>query len=414
MATVTFQLKHPEGKEETPILLVVWIDQKKIRLSTGKKIHPKNWNPETHLARQTQEYETHQATNDRLKDIKKKALACYDTHLIKNDNLFLDRLRDELRLVIRPKPQTKAPTFTNAIEEYIKTVNRKQWTIKHYNTTLNTLISYQKYIKKNLDFDSIDMDFYESFIKYCNEKKIFSLNTTGTHIKNIKIFYNYMLEKGFATKELSKKFKVFAEESDSIYLDEKELQIIYDLDLSENLKLDRQRDLFIIGCYTGLRFGDLAKIKKENIIQDGTRLRIRTEKTGEMVEIPLHWMIKKILKKYPDRLPKAISDQKMNDYLKDIAEEAELNDPVIKVQTKGGVRVETKYEKWQLVTVHTARRSFASNMYLAGIPAISIMKITGHRSEKSFLKYIKISPEQNADLIESHPFFHQPETKSKK
>ena len=133
-----------------------------------------------------------------------------------------------------------------------------------------------------------------------------------------------------------------------------------------------------------------------------------------MVEIPLHWMIKKILKKYPDRLPKAISDQKMNDYLKDIAEEAELNDPVIKVQTKGGVRVETKYEKWQLVTVHTARRSFASNMYLAGIPAISIMKITGHRSEKSFLKYIKISPEQNADLIESHPFFHQPETKSKK
>ena len=439
MATVTFILRDPQSKkdpqekkksaakEETPIYLIMWIDQHRIKLSTGKKIHPKNWNPLEHRARQTDKYKNFKDTNDRLKDIGEKALACYDKHMVNNPTINISRLREELKLIIKPKPQQvpETTTFITAIEQYISTVNRKPWTIKHYNTTLAVLKDYQATIDLELDFDDLTMEFYESFIRYCNEatvisedkegnlvtSKRFSYNTVGTHIKNIKVFHNYALEKGYTQKVLPKKFKVFAETADTIYLNENELHAIFKMDLSDNKRLEPQRDLFNIGCYTVLRFGDLPNLKRENIIKGGTRIRVKTEKTGETVEIPLHWTIKTILEKYDGSLPNAISDQKMNDYLKEIAQKAGLNEFVMKAQTRGGSKVESSHNKWELVTVHTARRSFATNAYLAGVPSISIMKISGHRSEKSFLKYIKITPEQNADLMANHPFFSKPPLK---
>jgi integrase len=433
MATVTFVLKNPIAKKqekeekkkktkgETIIFLVMYIDQKRIVLSTGKKIHPNNWNPIEHRARQTEKYKNHKETNDRLKNIEGKALACYDKHMINNLVPRIDKLREELKVAINPKPQDESGkiTFFTAIEQYISTVNRKPWTIKHYNTTLAVLKEYQASINQEFEFDTLNMEFYEGFIRFCNEAttlskdkegnpvilKRFSFNTIGTHIKNIKVFHNDALEKGYTTKVLPKKFRVFAETADTIYLNETELESIYKLDLTDNKRLEHQRDLFIIGCYTGLRFGDLTKLRRENIIKGGTRIRVKTEKTGETVEIPLHWTILEILDKYEGSLPNAISDQKMNDYLKEIAEKSGLLELVMKAQTRGGEKVETSHNKWELVTVHTARRSFATNAYLAGVPSISIMKITGHRSEKSFLKYIKITPEQNADLMSKHSFF---------
>ncbi|HPI86153.1 MAG TPA: site-specific integrase, partial [Bacteroidales bacterium] len=157
--------------------------------------------------------------------------------------------------------------------------------------------------------------------------------------------------------------------------------------------------------YTGLRFSDLSQITPDKITNNGTRLKIKTLKTGETVVIPLHPAIKAILKKYDNQLPRVISNQKFNDYLKDLGEQAELKENVNIAITKRGLQVDTTYNKFDLITVHTARRSFATNMYLAGVPSISIMKITGHRTEKAFMKYIKISQDQNADLIAKHPYF---------
>jgi integrase len=96
----------------------------------------------------------------------------------------------------------------------------------------------------------------------------------------------------------------------------------------------------------------------------------------------------------------------MNAYLKEIGEEAKLDEPIEIVSTKGGKRVKEVFEKWELITVHTARRSFATNAYLHQVPSISIMKITGHTTERNFLKYIKISQEDNANKLLNHPFFN--------
>jgi integrase len=182
---------------------------------------------------------------------------------------------------------------------------------------------------------------------------------------------------------------------------------MYSLDLSSNKRLDKARDLFIIGCYTGLRFSDLNQISPDNFINNGTQLKVKTEKTGEFVVIPLHRTVKEIVQKYENSIPDVLSNQKMNEYIKEVAKLAELNERISISITKGGEKQSDVFEKWQLVTTHTARRSFATNMYLLDIPTISIMKITGHRTEKAFLLYIKITQEENANKLLNHPFFKQ-------
>jgi integrase len=202
-----------------------------------------------------------------------------------------------------------------------------------------------------------------------------------------------------------KKFKKVTEDTDKIYLNTTELEKLYQLDLSQKVKLEKVRDLFIIGCYTGLRFSDFIQIKQENIFESN-KIKIRTQKTGEMVIIPLHRFVREIMGKYDGNIPEPISNQKMNDYLKETAKLAGLNELIEASITKGGKLVKTAIEKYNLVMTHTARRSFATNLYMADVPSITIMKITGHKTEKNFLRYIRMSQEENANKLLNHPFFN--------
>ena len=106
-------------------------------------------------------------------------------------------------------------------------------------------------------------------------------------------------------------------------------------------------------------------------------------------------------------MPKVISNQKFNQYIKDVCKLAKLDDTMIIEQTKGSLKVKEKQPKYELVTAHTARRSFATNAFVAGVPTISIMKITGHKTEKVFMNYIKISGQENAKKLQLHTFFNK-------
>ena len=271
---------------------------------------------------------------------------------------------------------------------------------------MRKLEEFKALTKTEVDFDTIDMDFYDRFIKFLTNEG-YTKNTIGGFIKNVKIFMNEAIDRNL-TKNLeyrNRKFKILEEQVDKIYLSQKELLKIYNMKLSGIYKkYERVRDLFIIGCYTGLRFSDLIEVRSENIV-NGNQIKIRTEKTQEIVYIPLHKFVRSIIKKYHGNLPSVISNQKMNDYLKEIGELAEINE-LIKVSITRGGNTETEVsKKYDLITTHTARRSFATNAYLMDIPSISIMKITGHRTEKSFMKYIRISQEDNANKLLNHPFF---------
>jgi len=103
-----------------------------------------------------------------------------------------------------------------------------------------------------------------------------------------------------------------------------------------------------------------------------------------------------IMDKYSGVLPRVPSNQKCNQYLKEIMQIAEIDSQFQKTITKGGVTRTINYKKWEIVGTHTARRSFATNLYNAGVPSLTIMQITGHKTESAFLKYIKVTPKEHA------------------
>ena len=136
-------------------------------------------------------------------------------------------------------------------------------------------------------------------------------------------------------------------------------------------------------------------------ISDGL-IRVRTQKTGANVVIPLLQEVEYVLNKYNGNLPKAYCNQKMNEYLKLIGKQAEMFEEVQKSRFSGVKEIKSTLEKWQVICTHTARRSFATNMYKRGLDSIAIMQLTGHSTEKSFMTYIKISQEENARKILEH------------
>ena len=186
--------------------------------------------------------------------------------------------------------------------------------------------------------------------------------------------------------------KVNKDEAEHVYLNEDEIKQITDTRLDK--KLGEIRDLFIIGCWTGLRISDLSRLEKGNI-KDGL-LTIKTQKTREGVVIPVTDELQTVLNRHPERLPKIPTDQYYNKQIKEVCRLSEINDPVLAEITKGKLTVTTNIPKYKLITSHTARRSFATNLYRRGIPSTQLMLLTGHKTEDAFLKYIKVSKEDNA------------------
>lgn len=198
----------------------------------------------------------------------------------------------------------------------------------------------------------------------------------------------------------SKKFSFSEVDGDSVYLTEKEIIDLYKFDLSENKRLEAARDLFVFGCFIGLRYSDYSSIKSENIVKvDGDHyIKLITQKTGDLVIIPCNPVVLKIFRKYshnPNQLPKAVSNQKFNEAIKDACKEAGLTE-------KGRLSTEPKKELWQCISSHTCRRSFATNLYLEGFPVIDLMKIIGHKTEKAFLRYIKVDKLNAAKRLNTH------------
>lgn len=273
---------------------------------------------------------------------------------------------------------------------------------------------------KEYDFNDINIDTYNAFVKFFRDRNC-SANYIGKHIKTWKTIMRRAREDGLHKNsdiEL-KAFKTISEETSKIYLSESELKAIYDLDLSDeavltkvrpemstNKRLRESRDVFLIGCYIAQRYSDYSRVSKDMVkVLDGKHyLEIYQQKTKTKCLIPLRPEAVSILKQYDFTLPKTF-EQKVNKDIKDIGELAGITETITVQHDKGGLTVEKKVKKCSEICTHTARRSGCTNMYLAGIPTLKIMKISGHKSEREFLKYIRVSQEETAIDLSSHSYF---------
>ncbi len=392
----------------------------KFKYYIPENINPKYWNKETQRAKQTGKFKEHSEFNARLNNIESDIRNVYRKYINDHGRVpapatlkpFLDK---EIRRIEVEKANDKTffaffDQFINRSKEGTRLDTRTKKNIvynttKGYISTCNHLKEFEKKFKNRIDFETIDLDFYNAYITYLTKDVKLSNNTIGDHIKRLKTVLNEATEQGI-NKNLafrSRYFSKITEQTASIYLTESELQEIEHLDLKENKKLEHVRDLFLIGCYTGLRYSDYSILKPEQI-KDGF-IQTTQVKTGTPVVIPIHPTVNRIIEKYNGSLPRSISNQKTNEYLKDLGKKVpSLKMPFLIKRTKGGITITgkddgTNYKKWELLTTHTARRSFATNEYLAGTQPLTIMAITGHRTEKAFLKYIKLTPNEHAKLL---------------
>lgn len=274
--------------------------------------------------------------------------------------------------------------------EITETTKRKCRVIK------NKLIKYEAFSNKKILIKNINDSFKNEFVNYQKERE-YSQNTIQREFVNIKTFCKHARYLGLDTHPQLDSLRIDRLKVEKIYLTYEDLTKIEDISKRQLTdSLDNAKDWLVISCYTGQRVSDFMQFTDEQIrIENGKHLLEFTQKkTGKNMTIPLHPKVLEILNKRNGKFPYPVSDQKYNGFIKKVCELAEINE-----LTKGSKLVETEkdskvyrkksgtYKKYELVTSHIGRRSFATNFY-GEIPTSFLISMTGHSTEAMFLNYI--------------------------
>ncbi|MGA3014275.1 MAG: site-specific integrase [Bacteroidales bacterium] len=397
MASVVFYLDK-EVDENSLIFVSFTFNHARLRLSTGMHVPLKNCDHENQRAKPEKDY---REVNKKLRETVNFFQDKYDELFPKGVQLSKDDTAGKSKEILEAyKIFTGKKKVTSTVpislisfiaifqDRYKNKFNPAH--LNHYNGLKNHLEDFQTKKSFRIDFDTIGKDFYIKFTDYLAALGL-KPNTIGAHIKRIKRLMNEAIEDKLTTNQDHHKrdFKIIKVDVDTVYLTENEIITLYEMtiDLPAKRKI---RDIFVLNCYTGLRHSDWPKVSVDNI-HDG-KLYVRTQKTDEPVIIPVKPLVSEILEKYGTIDVPTL--QKTNEAIRWIGEKA--------FDQKLGAG---NIKKWLEIRTHTARRSFATNAYLAGIPMHDIMQITGHRTTESFLKYIRVTKLETAEKLKDHPFF---------
>lgn len=308
-------------------------------------------------------------------------------------------------------------------------------TIKSYKGTKAQLEAYQRKHHKVLDFEDMTLDFYEDWKRFFLEKKDkrgnkrpYSPNTIGRHIKNLKIFL-------YAAKDMkltvttdfeSSRFSAISQDVENVYLTDERVQQLYETDFEDadtigrlmsqapsdkersilrdqltrrtGKLLNEAKDIFVVGCLTGQRVSDYKRISDAmyRTLSDGKDyIYLQQGKTGKWIYIPLDMRVRVIIQKYNGALPH-IYDQDLNERIKVIGRLMGWRENAGITELHGMMEVPTKKMFYECIKTHTARRTFATNAYKRRISLSAIMIITGHSSERMLRKYLKLDNEERA------------------
>jgi len=295
-------------------------------------------------------------------------------------------------------------------------------TIKKYNTIKTKIVEFQKHTKRKYHLTDVNLNFRTEFLKYMLEIDKLSRNTAGRYIKFVKtICLDAQSSSYKVSKELAK-VKGFSVYVEKIYLSFDELEKIENTTF-DNKRLDSAKDWLLIGCYIGQRVGDLLSLTKENISFNGNLelINLIQQKTKKRVSILVTDKVKEILNKRSGEFPMIYSGNLgsaktiFNKLIKIVCEKAGLIEVIkgSKINPKTSRKQSGHFPKFELVTSHICRRSFATNYY-GEIPTPLLLNTTGHSTEKEFLNYIGKTPIDYAEQMAMYLNIHQQKQKQKK
>lgn len=429
---VNFYLSPVSDKKgENPIRVSISIKGTRLISTAGHNVSPSRWDSENQCVKPkttNSKGETDKDINNRLKRIAGE-FTIYETKI--NHKPTTGELGDALakmkgstrKRTRRDKPEDVKLTVLDYFDLFVRSESRaNQWE----DGTLECWSAFRRHLKNqgDIDFDFFDDSGMSRFVTYLREsdpskdKRAMDEKTVKKHFANLRWFLNWCIKKGICTdgqiSHYKPKFKVV--DKPVIFLTLDELNKLYNYEIPRNgtevelvdvhgntypktvhdaSALEKTRDLFCFCAYTSLRYSDAIKLKRTDIVDNC--INVTTKKTYDTLSIDLNSRSRAILEKYESAnfpfnlaLP-TISNQKMNDYIKDLGELCGFNDPVTIVRFRGGKRVEETFSKWQLLSTHAGRRTFICCAISFGIPLSVVMKWTGHSDYKAMKPYIDIA-----------------------
>ena len=404
MAIVKFFIRDPKAVRKTSIMLSFSYSGNRIRISTGEQIFPTHWNVKAERVREVIDEPEACEINNRLKTIDSLVSEVHQNFLrdgiIPSPKELMQEIENQR---IKPTLQNKNKGFWELFEEFVEYKKKQFSDVRDYDKSLRKhLVNGEKRWGKTLTFASLKLK-HNGFIELLDEyltyeaenskgEKGLTTNTVGKQFKNLKVFLNWCFSNEYVPKFDMKHIITKTEEIDAIYLKQEEVDAIFNLDkLTEKENLIRE--LFIIGIETSLRFSDFIRIKPHYIVGDKLTLNPNKTKNNKKnkVEIPISSKFRSILSKR-NGIPPIYEGEltEFNKQIRELAKKAGINSQVVITRKIGGVLIETIYEKFELVSSHTCRRTFITLKFLSGMPAQALMVFSSHKTERSFLKYLKL------------------------
>lgn len=393
---VRFNLKSITDKNKTTLISAVFrYDNKRLVYSTQHKIEPNKWNDRSQRPRPS--YKLYHDVNDDLKLISDAIIKIYSDN--KENPLSTDDFKKRLDIVLgRVKIEMEITTidFIDYLQSHIdslKAGNEKKYrTAQKYGTLL---INLHKFRPGKIPFESIDLIFKNDFIKWRYETtKASSQNTINKDIECIKSVLKRSYKDKLHTNDIFKDddFSESRVKTSIFALNESEVNRLYDYDFTDNKRLERVRDWFLISCWSALRWSDFSVLNPEHIIKDGEDFYLNkfNEKTNKEVFVPIDKRLYEMLEKYNFR-SLTLSNQKFNEYIKEVFELVGITDKINLRESIKGEMKDTSYRKCDIVSMHDGRRTWSSINYLKGYPIGLLMQVTGHEKEETFLSYVGVS-----------------------
>lgn len=405
--TSTFYLKQPKSQKESLILFSCYFKEegKKFVYSTGENILPAHWDQKNRMPIMRGNKKA--VNRGAIKTQLDRYESCFNNiryRCLSMQQDFTSRLLKKAFDEEFKKAPTGKNIFFDAFDEFVDQKKKNQeWkksTEKRYQNIRNLLRSFEKETGYNLSFNSINSKFHAEFTEYCMETKGHVNNTYSRNLGLFKTFMHWALDKqnGYTYNEEFKRFKkkdrVITQQ---IALKKEDLQKLMDHDFKAK-HLERVRDVFVFACITGLRFGELKLIAKENVIDSYLHLKEEKGAEKEARTIPLNDLAMFLLRKYDYRLP-LITNQRQNEYIKDIFKDAGYTWMVEKNTTKGKEVIRETMPFYQRVSTHSARRTFITMLKTDGKSDKLISKITGHRDLKTLNQYYQVDDEAKKDAV---------------
>lgn len=317
-----------------------------------------------------------------------------------------DTFNMRVRNTVEDEQKEVQISFWNVVDEFVKECGSlNNWTDSTYKK-FSTVKNHIREFKKNANFEYFDENGLNEYVNFLREKKDMRNSSVGKQIGFLKWFLRWSFKKGYNHNIAYETFKPKLKTTPKkvIFLTWDELNKLKDYQIPKDKQyLERVRDVFLFCCFTSLRYSDVRNLKRSDVKPD--HIEVTTVKTADSLVIELNDHSKAILEKYKDvhfenniALP-VISNQKMNDYLKELGELAGIDEPIKETYYKGNKRIDEVTPKYALLSTHAGRRTFICNALALGIPAQVVMKWTGHSDYKAMKPYIDVADDIKANAM---------------